>query len=123
VFFLPKQTQKQIFTELWKFNRSHLCMRFPHLVQDLWPGIIKQNVTPSFHCGTRNSCTKENSFPEYIHEDKATSFQESVCSSKEEWNLNKGNTVTFSSSANIWEMYLKEHVTTLWINAICVLTT
>lgn len=30
--FLPKQTQKQIFTELGKFNTSHLATRFLHLM-------------------------------------------------------------------------------------------
>lgn len=47
---------------------------FPTCAQDLWPGIINQDVTPSFHCGTGNPQARENSLPEGTHEKKCCIF-------------------------------------------------
>lgn len=47
---------------------------FPTCAQDLWLRIINQNVTPSFHGGTGNPQTRENLFPEGIHENKCCMF-------------------------------------------------
>ena len=56
---------------------------FPTCAQALWPGIIKQNVTPSFHCGTGNPWAGERRSSQNVcRRVNAASFQESVCSSE-----------------------------------------